>query len=104
MLLRIFALLCLVAGVSTVTVTACETFCSYVNGGPSNNYCSPFKSFAAETNRTCFNKCVMNCLTLGGTCRTDPIYKCCLKTTPKKNGNNEFQKSGCNRLYDFILD
>ncbi|CAB3406152.1 unnamed protein product [Caenorhabditis bovis] len=104
MFLRIFVFLSLVYTVSTVSVVACETFCSYVNGGPSSNYCSPFRSFAAAQNRTCFLLCVRRCLKTGGTCRVNPDYKCCLKTTPRKKGNNQFQKSGCNRMYDWLYD
>ncbi|CCD62799.1 Nematode Specific Peptide family, group C [Caenorhabditis elegans] len=99
MFLRTLVALCLVSAISTITLQLCQEFCAGVNGGESYAYCSPWISFATQTNKTCYNLCVHNCAAVyDGSCTTDPDFRCCLKTTPAKT--QEFKTSGCNKLYN----
>ncbi|KAF1749002.1 hypothetical protein GCK72_025469 [Caenorhabditis remanei] len=91
--------LCLVSSIGAVTLAICQNYCASVNGGASYDNCSPWISFATQTNQTCYNLCVHNCAAVyDGSCMTGNNFRCCLATTPAKT--QEFKVSGCNTLYN----
>ncbi|CAL2051746.1 unnamed protein product [Caenorhabditis brenneri] len=84
---------------SRVTLAICQEYCASVNGGPNYLNCSPWLSFATNSNQTCYNLCVHNCAVVwDGACMTGSRFKCCLDTTPTKT--QEYKRSGCNKLYE----
>ncbi|EFO94430.1 hypothetical protein CRE_13413 [Caenorhabditis remanei] len=102
MMFRLFIALALFSTVSTVTLAICQHYCSSVNGAASYDNCSPWISFATQTNQTCYNLCVHNCAAVyDGACMTGNGYRCCLKTSPAKT--QEFKVSGCNKLYNNLV-
>ncbi|KAF1748818.1 hypothetical protein GCK72_025285 [Caenorhabditis remanei] len=99
MLFRALLALCLVSSIGAVTLAICQNYCASVNGGASYDNCSPWISFATQTNQTCYNLCVHNCAAVyDGSCMTGNNFRCCLATTPAKT--QEFKVSGCNTLYN----
>ncbi|EFP03653.1 hypothetical protein CRE_19127 [Caenorhabditis remanei] len=96
---RALLALCLVSSIGAVTLAICQNYCASVNGGASYDNCSPWISFATQTNQTCYNLCVHNCAAVyDGSCMTGNNFRCCLATTPAKT--QEFKVSGCNTLYN----
>ncbi|EFP05566.1 hypothetical protein CRE_27082 [Caenorhabditis remanei] len=99
---RFLIALALFSTVSAVTLAICQNYCASVNGGASYDNCSPWISFATQTNQTCYNLCVHNCAAVyDGACMTGNGYRCCLPTTPAKT--QQFKVSGCNKLYNNLV-
>ncbi|CAL2051747.1 unnamed protein product [Caenorhabditis brenneri] len=99
MIFRLLIAFCLVSSLSAVTLAICQEYCASVSGGPNYLNCSPWLSFATNSNQTCYNHCVHNCAVVwDGACMTGSRFKCCLDTTPTKT--QEYKTSGCNKLYE----
>ncbi|KAF1751694.1 hypothetical protein GCK72_018248 [Caenorhabditis remanei] len=102
LMFRFLIALALFSTVSAVTLAICQNYCASVNGGASYDNCSPWISFATQTNQTCYNLCVHNCAAVyDGACMTGNGYRCCLPTTPAKT--QQFKVSGCNKLYNNLV-
>uniref|UniRef100_A0A8R1E5E7 Nematode Specific Peptide family, group C n=1 Tax=Caenorhabditis japonica TaxID=281687 RepID=A0A8R1E5E7_CAEJA len=101
--LRLIAAFALFAahGAQPINIDICKAFCASVNGGASYDTCSPWISFAKQSNKTCYNLCVNNCAQMDGSCMTDIRYKCCIATFPPKK--QPYKLSGCNVLYDNLV-
>ncbi|EFO89144.1 hypothetical protein CRE_17504 [Caenorhabditis remanei] len=99
---RYFLLFALVSIASASLLSICQNYCASYNGGASYDNCSPWISFATQTNQTCYNLCVHQChVVYEGACMTGNQYRCCLETFPAKK--QPFKISGCNKLYNNLV-